>query len=108
MQPPQYRQRLSVKAMTSNPPFSSTVLTHSELWRHVQNPDNLDRLNRLLKDRGDLQSHLHYFMSLNQTIDHLQKFMDARRNEMYHVYTELADNEFVTRIGPELFRHQRF
>ena len=27
---------------------------------------------------------------------------------MYHVYTELADNQFVTRIGPELFRRQHF
>ena len=94
--------------MTSNPPFSSTILTHSELWRHVQNPDNLDRLNRLLEDWGDLQSHLHYFISLNQTIDHLQKFIDKWQNEMYHVYTELADNQFITRIRPELFRCQHF
>ena len=27
---------------------------------------------------------------------------------MYHVYTELTDNQFVTRIGPELFQCQRF
>ena len=107
MQPPQYHQRLSVKTMTSTPPFSSTILTHAELWRHVQNPDNLDRLNQLLEDWGDLQSHLHYFISLNQTIDHLQKFIDKWQNEMYHVYTELTDNQFITRIGPELFRQQR-
>ena len=106
MQPPQYYQQLSVKAMTSSPPFSSTILTHAELWQHVQNPDNLDRLNRLLEDRGYLQSHLHYFVSLNQTINHLQRFIDEQRNEMCHVYTELMDNQFVTRIGPELFWRQ--
>ena len=98
MQPPQYHQQLPVKTMTSTPPFSSTILTHAELWRHVQNPDNLDWLNRLLEDQGDLQPHLHYFISLNQTINHLQKFIDEQRNKMYHVYTELADNQFITRI----------
>ena len=107
MQPPQYHQWLSVKAMTLTPPFSSTILTHAKLWQHVQNPDNLDQLNQLLEDQGDLQSHLHYFVSLNQTIDQLQRFIDEQWNEMYHVYTELADNQFVTRIGPELFQCQR-
>ena len=64
--------------MTLTPPFSSTILTHAKLWQHVQNPDNLDQLNQLLEDQGDLQSHLHYFVSLNQTIDQLQRFIDEQ------------------------------
>jgi len=105
MQPPQYNQRLSVKTMTT-PPFSSTIFTPSELWRHVQNHDDLERITNLLDGRNDIISHLHYFVSLNRSIDHLQAFVNLQRQEMNHVYTELADPFFIGRVGPELFRRR--
>lgn len=88
--------------MTSTP-FSATILSPTELWRYVQNLDNLERLTHLLDERPDLVSQLHYFASLNQTIDYLQTYIDQQRQELNHVYTEMADPFFVGRIGPELF-----
>lgn len=87
---------------TNRNPFPSTILSTIELYQALRAPELFATIDALIEDRNDIRSHLHYFTSLNRTIDSLQQLINEHRGEMQHVFNDIMRQEVVQLIAPEI------
>ena len=87
---------------TNRNPFPSTILSTIELYQALRTPELFATIDALIEDRNDIRSHLHYFTSLNRTIDSLQQLINEHRGEMQHVFNDIMRQEVVQLIAPEI------
>ena len=94
---------------SSFPIINDLEITPSEFWRYVQERRDMNEVLAALDGRPDLLSHFTLYVSLNLTIDRLERMTSRTRTTMRETFNDLANDDFIYRTSPFVHRqHRRF
>ena len=92
---------------SSNSSYETIALNADEFWSLVKTRRATDEVLTALEGRRDLVIGYSYYTSLNTTLDRLAQTTADTRREMYQVFEDLVDDDFIRRTGSFVLRQQR-